>query len=139
VKRIYTRVFVCEASYLMCCCFRLLSAGEGVAVPGGDPVHGVPCACAAEPCGGAGRGLPQLQERRRCRGSSDCCFTWGLWLFKLLSGDQQKEKTHQPMMGCSDLPKCVPNDQRKLTTLLTLIFFLAAPLVSVMCEVQRRW
>jgi len=108
-------------------------AGAGVAVPGRDPGHGDPghehCATeickrqglpgAAEPCRGAGRWLPELQERRRWRGSGDCCPTWGY----LLSGDQQKEKNHQQMMARPDRSKCVPNDQNELTSLLLVSFF----------------
>jgi hypothetical protein len=151
------------------CCLGLLSvsAGAGVAVPGRDPVHGVlghwhcattkicerqdllPCACAAEPCWGAGRGLPQLQERRRCcRGSSHCCcLTWGLWLFKLLSpSDQQKEKTHQPTGGLQWPVKVRAQWSEWTVTSLVcflLIFFYRATHLGERkvkwLRLQRRW
>jgi hypothetical protein len=180
---LYPCVCVCgeldRRVYLMCCCLGLLSvsAGAGVAVPGRDPVHGVlghwhcattkicerqdllPCACAAEPCWGAGRGLPQLQERRRCcRGSSHCCcLTWGLWLFKLLSpSDQQKEKTHQPTGGLQWPVKVRAQWSEWTVTSLVcflLIFFLPrysswwkkgqmasiATTVVVLCEMEVHW
>jgi len=124
-----------------------VSAGAGVAVPGRDPVHGDPghehCATetckrqglpgAAEPCRGAGRWLPELQERRRWRGSGDCCPTWGY----LLSGDQQKEKNHQQMMARPDRSKCVPNDQSELTSLLLVsLFFFTAPIILMKKKVK---
>jgi len=129
-------------------------AGAGVAVPGRDPGHGDPghehCATeickrqglpgAAEPCRGAGRWLPELQERRRWRGSGDCCPTWGY----LLSGDQQKEKNHQQMMARPDRSKCVPNDQNELTSLLLVSFFYRTNHLDeekgqmLLCEMERR-
>ena len=127
-------------------------------MPGRDPGHGDPghehCATeickrqglpgAAEPCRGAGRWLPQLQERRRWRGSGDCCPTWGY----LLSGDQQKEKNHQQMMARPDRSKCVPNDQSELTSTEYafgfFIFFYRANHLDeekgqmLLCEMERR-